>query len=340
MSDQAVRDGHISFEQAEGMAGRPGSAPPNGPRTAELLIYFGSIALAVATLVWTFDLTFGDGLLGLFLGSIDNVPGGLLALAGAAILLFLGTRFADHGQGAISRAGGFTLLAGFGLAAVASNLLMYDLDLGDATPLVNLIPTALVAVYCYRVKPSVPTHLPLFFTAVGLLNALLVLAQVTEPADPQSMLATAALGGTPDVTGESWLALLLGVALGLAWVWLGARGRLRTRNAAFFLGAVYAWAEGISLFGLNDAWVALSLVIAGAFVVGATQYGSSVLGAFATIATIVLILQFVTLIVEEPTVNTFIIAYGIPGILALGGAWMLTKAPKPAAAAAPAPTDG
>lgn len=338
MSDDAVREGHISFEQAEGMAGRPGKAPWGGPRTGEVLIYFGAIALAVATLVWTFDLAFGGGMLALFLGSIDNIPAGLLSLAGAAILLFLGTRFADHEAGAISRAGGFTLLAGFGLASVASGLLLFDLDLGDATPLVTLIPVALVAVYVYRVKPSVPTHLALFSTAVQALGALLVLVQVSEGTNVQSMVAATILGGVPDVAEEPWIALLAMTALGLAWIWLGATGRVRTRNVAFFLGASYAWFQGINLFATADGWIVLSLAIAGAFAFGATQFGSSVLGGFATVATIALILQIVSVVTDEPTVTTFIVAYGVPGLLALAGAWMLTRTPAPAATAMPEAT--
>src|SRR3989304_4784084 len=57
--DGAVRGGHISFEQAEGIIGRTGKAPVMGPRAAEVLAYFGAVALVVATLVLAYDVAFG-----------------------------------------------------------------------------------------------------------------------------------------------------------------------------------------------------------------------------------------------------------------------------------------
>ena len=156
--DAAVRGGHISFEQAEGAAGRTGKAPLVGHRAAEILAYFGALALAIATVALAYDMAFGDsGIAGFVFGSFDNIPAGLVTLVGAAILLVLGTRFADHSAGAVARSGSFTLFAGFILASVAFAFLLYDLDLGDFTPLVKLLPVAIVAFYVWQRSPSVPT---------------------------------------------------------------------------------------------------------------------------------------------------------------------------------------
>ena len=322
--DSAVRAGHISFEQAEGIAGRSGKAPVGGPRVAEMLGYFGAVGLAVATMVLAIDTAFGDGgFEGLIFGQFDNVPAGLIALLGAAILLVFGTRFADHAPGAIKRAGSFMLLAAFGLASVAFGFLLYDLDLGDFTPLVRLLPVAAVALYIYFRAPSVPTQLALFATAVEAVSAVLVLIQVEDPVEPTTMILSTAMGGTPDTGG--WVTLAVSTALGLAWIWLGFKGFLRTRNTAFALGAFYAWINTIQLFGTADGWIVLSIAIALGFVWAAATWQSSVLAAFATVAVTVLIAQFVSIATDSPTVTTWELAYGIPGAAAVFGAWWLSR---------------
>jgi len=334
--DGAVRGGHISFEQAEGIIGRTGKAPVMGPRAAEVLAYFGAVALVVATLVLAYDVAFGDtGIAGLVFGSFDNLPGGLVALLGAAILLVLGTRFADHDAGAIRRSGSFTLLAGFGLASVAFGFLLYDLDLGDFTPLVRLLPVAVVALYVWQRSPSVPTQLALFATAVEAVSAILVLVQIEDPLEPSELILSAALGSMPNTQG--WVSLVVGTALGLSWIWLGTTGRIRTRNAAFALGAFYAWISALQLFGTTDGWIALSTAIAVGFVWGATRWQSSVLGGIATVAVAVLIAQFISVLVDSPTTTTFVVAYGVPGVLALAAAWGMSRSPKaPLASSTPA----
>ena len=322
--DSAVRAGHISFEQAEGIAGRSGKAPVGGPRVAEMLGYFGAVGLAVATMVLAIDTAFSDGgVEGLMFGQFDNVPAGLIALLGAAILLVFGTRFADHAPGAIKRAGSFMLLAAFGLASVAFGFLLYDLDLGDFTPLVRLLPVAAVALYIYFRAPSVPTQLALFATAVEAVSAVLVLIQVEDPVEPTTMILSTAMGGTPDTGG--WVTLAVSTALGLAWIWLGFKGFLRTRNTAFALGAFYAWINTIQLFGTADGWIVLSIAIALGFVWAAATWQSSVLAAFATVAVTVLIAQFVSIATDSPTVTTWELAYGIPGAAAVFGAWWLSR---------------
>jgi hypothetical protein len=322
-NDAAVRAGHISFEQAEGIAGRSGKAPVRGPRAAEVLGYFGAVALAVATVVLAFDVGFGDfELTDILFNNFDNVPAGAIALAGAAILLFLGTRFADNKAGAIHRAGSFTLLAGFGLASLAFNFLLTDLDLDDFTPLVRVLPVAAVALYIWFRSPSVPTQLALFGTAIQVLTAFLVLVQAQEALDPADIAVALGLGATPDTGG--WYVLVAHVALGLGWLWLGSEGRLRSRNTAFLLGATYAWFGSLQLFSTADSWILLSTFLAIVFAWGAARWQSSVLGAVATAAVIVLVAQFVAALVDEPTTMTWVIAYGVPGVLALLGAWILS----------------
>lgn len=326
--DSAVRAGHISFEQSEGMAGRSGKEPVVGPRLAEMLGYFGAVGLAVATMVLAIDTAFGDGgFEGLIFGRFDNVPAGLIALLGAAILLVFGTRFADHAPGAIKRAGSFMLLAAYGLASVAFEFLLYDLDLGDFTPLVRLLPVAAVALYIYFRVPSVPTQLALFATAVRAVSAVLVLIQVEDPTEATTVILSGAMGDTPEMGG--WVSLAVGTALGLAWIWAGFKGFLRTRNTAFALGAFYAWINAIQLFDTADGWIVLSIALALGFVWGAATWQSSVLAAFATVAVTVLIAQFVSIATDSPTVTTWELAYGIPGAAAVFGAWWLSRT-KPA----------
>ena len=333
--DAAVRGGHISFEQAEGIAGRTGKAPLVGPRAGEVLGYFGAVALAVATLALAFDVGFGDlDVTDILFGSFDNVPAGAIALLGAAILLFLGIRFSAHSAGAIHRAGSFTLLAAFGLASVAVQFLLFDLDLGDVTPLVKVLPIAAVALFIWMRSPSVPTQLALFGAATQTVSALLVLVQVQDALDPTDIAIGLGLGITPDMGG--WIPLLVGTAVGLAWIWLGQTGRIRTRNAAFAIGAFYAWINAIQLFGTADGWIVLSLALALGFAWGAATWQSSVLGGFATVAIVVLIFQFISIWVDEPSTTTFVVAYGIPGLLALAGAWYLSGPPRmPVASALP-----
>ncbi len=332
--DAAVRAGHISFEQAEGIAGRSGKARTTGPRTVEVLGYFGAVALAVATIVFAVDTAFGDGgAEQLIFGRFDNVPAGLIAMVGAAILLVFGIRFTGGSAGAVRRSGSFTLLAAYLLASVSFGFLLYDLDLGDFTPLARLLPVAAVAIFIWLRSPSVPTQLALFSTAVSAVNAILVLIQVVDPIEPNEMIMTAALGGTPDTGG--WIALTVATALGVFWILLGGTGRLRTRNAAFVLGASYAFANSIQLFATDDGWTVLSVVLAAGFAWGAANWGSSVLGAFATVSVIALVAQFIAILVDSPTPTTFVVAYGVPGALALIGAWWFTRsAPKPMAPAA------
>jgi hypothetical protein len=278
----------------------------------------------VATLVLAFDTALGDGgVQNLIFGQFDNVPAGLITLVGSAILLVFGTRFVGNSAGAIKRSGSFILLAAFGLAAVAFGFLLYDLDLGDVTPLVRVLPVAAVALYIWFQSPSVPTQLALFATALEAVSAILVLIQVKDSVEPTTMILRTAMGGAPDTGG--WVTLAVGTALGLGWIWLGMKGILRTRNTAFALGAFYAWINAIQLFGTADGWIALSIVIAAGFVWGATAWQSSVLGGFATVALTVLVAQFVSIVVDSPSTTTWVIAYGVPGVAALAGAWWMSR---------------
>jgi hypothetical protein len=310
-----VRAGHISFEQAEAIAGRPERSSIVGPRLAEVLAYAGTVGVFVATILLTVDVAGDDLLLDLFVGSLDNIPAGLVALLGSIVLLVMGTRLADSSEGAISRSGGFTLFGGWALSVVAFQFLLYDLDVSDLTPLIVLIPSALIALYVWRVKPSTPTHIAVFLVAVQFITSLLVLFQIQDQITVSSILGAVALDSAPDI--QQWLTQLIGVAFGAAWIWLGATGRARPRNAAFFLGALYAWVNVMQLYASDDGWIVLSAAIALAFAWGATQWRASVLAAFSAVATVVLIAQIVDLVADAPSITTVALSYGIPGLVGL-----------------------
>jgi hypothetical protein len=315
--DRAV----ISFEQSERLEGDPPPDPVGGTRTVEVLGYFGAIAVFVATVAAVIEVSLPtDPLLGLLFGTFNNIQGGLVALLGALIVFGTGYRFADA-EGAVRRASAFLLLSGYLLAAAGFGLLLFDLDLGDATPLVVLIPSAAVALAGWRRLRSVPTQLALFVVAVSALSAILVLIQVEESLDPSAMALTAALGGTPDF--GSWISQLAHAGLGLAWIWAGHSALIAPRNTAFFLGSAYALVFGLFLFGSADGWIVLSggLVLAYAWL--AMQWRSSVLGAIGAVAAIIAVVQVMTMVYDAPATIDFILWFGIPGGLALGAAWAL-----------------
>jgi hypothetical protein len=326
--------GVISFEQAERLEADPPPDRPGGPRTVEVLGYVAAIALVIATIAAVIEVTFsGDPIFGFLLGDFDNVSGGLVALLGAAIVFGTGYLVADH-RGAVARAAGFAMFAGYLLSAGGFGLLLFDLDLGDATPLVVLIPSAAVAVTGWRRLRSVPTQLALFIVAVNAVAAILVLVQVEEGLRPSLMALTAVMGATPEF--GSWVSQLVHGGLGLVWVLLARTGALGPRNAAFFIGSVYAVVFGLMLFASADGWIVLSGGLALAFVWAATQWRSSVLGAVGAVAAVVLVVQVMSLILDEPGARAFILWFGIPGLLAAAGVWLLARrAPGGVAAAEP-----
>lgn len=322
MTDQPRDRAVISFEQAERMTAEPLPDPVGGPRTVEFLAFIGAVAVAVATIALVIRVAFpSDPMLSLFVGSFDNVSGGLVALAGALIVFGTGYRFAGRG-GAIGRGAGFMLLVGYAIAQAGFGLLLFDLDLGDATPLVVLLPSAAVAVLGWFRLRSVPTQLALFSVAVSAVSALLVLLQIQDYIDPTMLATSTVFGATPDVGG--WEAHLANVALGAAWVWFARTGVLLPRNTAFFIGAAWAVLFGLALFGTADGWMVLSGAIALGLFVTATQWRSSVLAGVGAFAGLALIVQLMTLVLDEPSATSVMFWFGIPGLLALGGVWALS----------------
>ncbi|MFH1104150.1 MAG: hypothetical protein V1757_04280 [Actinomycetota bacterium] len=343
-SRRLVEDGVISFEQAEGISGERHRLPDwTGPRTIEWLGYVGAIALFITTVVMVIDLlTPGEdlALLGFF-GDLDNIPGGLAALLGAVVLLGVGWRL-SKGQGATRRASGFVLLLGYLLGTLAIELLLQDLDLKDFTPIVVVIPVIVLAVFVWRRCPSLPTQLALFSMVVQTVSAFLVLFQITDRVDFQSVVLGAMLGGSVDVATR-WVAALVALAVGLLWIAMGSAGTVRPRNTAFVLGGVYAWLQAFRLFGTADGWIAVSVLLTALFLWLAVSRRSSVLGGIGAVSAVVLIRQVMSLFIDAPTLRGLALEFGIPGAIALLGALMLAMrsggaSTAAASPAAPAPT--
>ena len=311
MTARLLKNGFISFEQAE-LAGKP-DGTPSPLRLAEILGYFGSVALFVATLALMVEVAISDDFL---FGGIDNIPGGFVVLAGAVLLLAIGYRLTGHEGGAIKRAGGFTLASGFGLWAIATNLLLLELDAADFTPLLIVIPIAAAAWWIYDRHESVPTQLVLFFAAVQVLNAALVLIQVNEWVSPQDQVIRVAIsGGAPEF---DWLGLVFGAALGIAWVWFTNEGRFRPRNTGFAVGALYAGAQGLALFGSDDGWIILFAGITGFVVYTGLTWRSSVLLGIGAAGLVIFIIMMISVLVDEVTAVSVALWFGVPGLAAVG----------------------
>ncbi len=311
MTARLLKNGFISFEQAE-LAGKP-DGTPSPLRLAEILGYFGSVALFVATLALMVEVAISDDFL---FGGIDNIPGGFVVLAGAVLLLAIGYRLTGHEGGAIKRAGGFTLASGFGLWAIATNLLLLELDAADFTPLLVVIPIAAAAWWIYDRHESVPTQLVLFFAAVQVLNAALVLIQVNEWVSPQDQVIRVVVsGGAPEF---DWLGLVFGAALGIAWVWFTNEGRFRPRNTGFAVGALYAGAQGLALFGSDDGWIILFAGITGFVVYTGLTWRSSVLLGIGAAGLVIFIIMMISVLVDEVTAVSVALWFGVPGLAAVG----------------------
>jgi hypothetical protein len=337
--DRLVDRGVISFEQAERLGGEAPPDRPGGPRTVEVLGYVGAIALFIATIAGIVKVMLPEDPLFAFIsGDLDTMQGGLVALAGAIVIFGTGYRFADR-TGAVRRASGFLMLVGYGLATIAFSLLLFDLDIGDFTPIVVLIPSAIFAVLGWQRLRSVPTQLALFAVAVSALQAILVLIQVEEMLRATDFFISRALGGANDL--GSWISHAASVALGLAWIWLVRAGTIRPRNAGFLIGAVYAWVFSLALFGSADGWIVLTAALVLAYLWAASQWGASVLAAVGSVGVIILIVQVMSLVYEEPPGATDIILwYGIPGALAFAGVWLFSdrrSAAPPTTEPAPSP---
>ena len=311
MTARLLKNGFISFEQAE-LAEKP-DGTPSPLRLAEVLGYFGSVALFIATIALMVDVAISDDFL---FGGIDNIPGGFIVLVGALLLLAIGYRLTGHEEGAIKRSGGFTLASGLGLWAVAANLLLLELDAADFTPLLQVVPVVAAAVWIYRRHESVPTQLALFFSAVQGLNALLVLIQINEWVSPQDQVIRLTLsGGTPEF---EWLGMVFQAVLGIAWVWFTNEGWFRPRNTGFAAGALFAGFAGIGLFGTDDGWIILFAVITGVVIYGGLAWRSSVLLGIGAVGLIVFVAMMINVLVDEITAVSVALWFGIPGVAAVG----------------------
>ncbi len=311
MTARLLKNRLISFEQAE-LAGDP-DGTPSPLRLAEMLGYFGSVALFIATIALMVEVAISDNFL---LGGIDNIPGGFVVLVGAVLLFAIGYRLTGHDEGAIKRSGGFTLASGFGLWAIATNLLLLELDAADFTPLLVVVPVAVAALWIYRRHESVPTQLALFFTAVQALNGVLVLIQINEWVSPQDQVLRVAISGSPPEF--EWLGLVFQAALGIAWIWLTNQGLVRPRNTGFAAGALFAGAQGLGLFGTDDGWIILFAAITGIVIYGGLAWRSSVLLGIGAAGLIIFINMMVSILVDEVTAVSIALWFGIPGLAAIG----------------------
>lgn len=311
MTGRLLKNGFISFEQAE-LAGKP-DGTPSPIRLAEVLGYFGSVALFIATIALMIDVAITDNFL---LGGIDNIPGGFVVLVGALLLFGIGYRLTGRSEGAVKRSGGFVLASGFGLWAISTNLLLLELDAADFTPLLQVVPVVAAAWWIYQRHASVPTQLALFFSAVQALNAVLVLIQVNEWMSTQDQIIGAALTGAPPE--QKWLAMVFMVALGLGWVWLTNEGWARPRNTGFAAGALFAGVQGLGLFASDDGWIILFAGITGLVIYGGLAWRSSVLLGIGAAGLILFIGMMIQILVDDITAMSVALWFGIPGLAAIG----------------------
>ncbi len=313
MTSRLVKNGFISFEQAE-LAEKP-DGTPSPVRLNEVLGYFGAVAVFIATIAIMVEVAIGDDFF-LGLGSIDNIPGGVVTLAGSILLFAVGYRLTEEGEGAIKRAGGFVLASGFGLWAIAISMLLLELAAKDFTPVLIAFPIAAAAWWVYQRHRSVPTQLALFFAAVQVLDAALVLIQVNEYLSPQDAVLRVAISGSAPET--DWLAMVFHVGLGVAWVWFTNEGWFKPRNTGFAIGSLYAGAQGLALFATDDGWIILFAAITALVVYGGLAWRSSVLLGIGTAGLIIFVWMAITILVDEITAINVALWFGIPGVLALG----------------------
>lgn len=311
MTDRLVDEGFISFEQAELAGGTDGTLSPI--RLTELLGYLGAVAVFIATIALMVEVAISDDFL---FGGIDNIPGGLVTLVGTALVGWAGWQFTGAKERAAQRAGGFLLGSAFGLWAVTVGLLLMDLDVGDFTPIVLVAPIVAAAWFIWNRFQSVPTMLVAFVTVTQVVSAILVLIQVTEYSSPQATIAITAITGSPPAM--DWIPAVVGVVVGLGWVWLTNEGWVKPRNAAFAVGTLYAAVNGLDLFGTADGWVVLFAAITLAVSYAGLTWRSSVLVALGVVHLIILIAMIMSILLDEMTAVQVALWFGIPGLLALG----------------------
>lgn len=328
MTDRLVEEGFISFEQAELAGGVDGTQ--SSIRLHETLAYLGAIAVFIATIALMVEVAFSDDFL---FGGVDNIPGGLVTLVGAALVGWVGWQFTASGEGALRRSGGFLLGAAFGLWSITVALLLLDLDAGDFTPVIVVAPIVAAAWFIWNRFKSVPTQLIAFVSVTQVVSALLVLLQVTEYTSPQETILRAAITGSAPET--DWIPALVAVAVGLGWLWFTSTGDIRPRNTGFAIGSLYAAFNGLDLFSQADAWVLLFAGITLAVLYGGLTWRSSVLTAIGAIHVIILIVMIMSILLDSVTAVQIALWFGIPGLAALGYAFWAqedgkkAKAPNP-----------
>jgi len=305
-----VEEGLISFEQAEAIEGDV--APWDPPRLVEVLLYLGLAAFSIATLIWFFDLL-GDGY-----WTEPNRWGGF-AVVFIAACVFSGLAYIlNRDSGGIRRAVGALLATAVLMLAIALGAAFDAIEFtGQWAQLVMSLLVAAAAIGAWWLRKSVPTELALFLGVTSVLVAVIELIQEasfnTDPYAAVSSLNPATFTGTT--------AGILMWLLGCAWIWLGYRRMLRSPNTAYLLGGATAAFAAIGLTtAVNRWWIILLAVTALALCAASVYLQNSLLMVVGVITVMISVpLGLSGWLQNAPAARTWVMIYGIPGLLVLVG---------------------
>jgi len=319
-----VDEGLISFEQAEAIEGDRTPWPPL--RLIEALLYLGAASFVLATFIWYFDVFFGDFYSG------PNWWGAFgVSIVAAAVLVAL-AYVLNQDVGGVRRAVGVLLAFAVLLVAVATSSAFGGLDFyGKWASLIDSLIVFAAAAGAWWLRKSVPTEVALFGGAAFVIVAIIALIQ-DSVFNPLTF-------DTGDLTGTA--AGIIMWLLGGTWLWLGYRRTLRSANTAYLLGGItmVAASAGLAL-GVNKWWVLLLIVTApavGAVGIHLRRTIPMVIGAFGVMIAVPLIL--VLWMDQPPEIRTWVMIYGIPGLLLMAGAVVLADRARKVPVATPPATE-
>lgn len=297
--------GLISFEQAEAIEGRQGWWHP--PRLVEAFAYLGAAALVIAVIVWYADLRVAG-----FLREPNHWGGFGVATAGTAVLAGVAAALYRE-RGPVARSVGVLLALAVVLSGYAFGAAIAGFGFeGEWAALVAALLVAAAALGARRLRPCVPTEVSLFYAAAMVVTAVVDVVQEAE-FDPMRL--------DPGIVTGTVTGLLLW-ALGAAWIALGYRGLLRSSNAAYLLGAVLAVGAAAGLAaGVDRWWLLLLGATAAAVMAAGVVLQRTILMVPGVAAALLTVLLGVVLWVGEPPVlRTWVMIFGIPGLVLLAAA--------------------